>query len=107
MPYDDDNGKSRWREDDDWAVLFDRGARDLLTVSKFLQLTHAVHSIAGDRPPDKVGMSELASELGQRGLAGVPFDVVVRVLEATGPIAADSDPLANISLRQVKNLFGG
>jgi hypothetical protein len=107
MPYDDESIKSRWREDEDWAILYDRGSREILTVSKLLQLTHAVHSIAGDRPPDKISMSELASELGQRGLGSVPFDIVVRVLETTGPISADSDPLANINLRQVKNLLGG
>lgn len=103
MPYDDDSSSSRWREDDDWATLFERGT---LSASKIIVLVQSLHLIAGERSPDQVGMTELSTELAQRGLSSVPFDTVVRALDATGPVPADADPLSHITLRDVKYILG-
>src|SRR5262249_24758796 len=108
MPYDDDGSSiMRFRDFEDLAILLERylGVPENITASRLIALTRAVHTIAGERKADEVSLDELAHGLRQRGLGTVPFETVVRVLEATDPIGAQEDPLEQITLRQVHGII--
>jgi hypothetical protein len=102
MAYDDDSSFGRFRDLEDMATVLDRflSTPENLTIGRLISLTDVLH-----RWRDKNDFQELAKLLKERGLAGVPFNTVIAIHEATSEIDADEDVLAHITLRQAQRFI--
>jgi hypothetical protein len=106
VPYDDEGSLPDFTQFEDLAALLQRvlGGAEQVSAGRLISLVQSVHAIMGDRGAADVGMEELAHELRVRGLGNVPFQTVVGVLNAAGPVSADADVLQHVTLRDVQRI---
>lgn len=106
MAYDDESSLWDFRDLESLAAILERylNAPENITVIRLLALTRATHELTGGQEAERVGLSELAAGLREKGLAGVPFDTVARVMEAVSKVDAEEDVLAHVSLRDLQRI---
>jgi hypothetical protein len=107
MPYDDDGSLLRFRDFEDLAIVLERYllAPENLTVARVLPLTQAVHVIAAGRGPERLEFQALTHGLRLRGIATIPFDTVIRVVEVVSRIPAEKDALAHVTPRDLQRII--
>jgi hypothetical protein len=106
MPYDEDLSSYRFRDLEDLASSAERflSTPENMTIVRLGSLVQAVHAILAGRPSEKVGMGELAQGLRQRGLAGVPFNTVLRTMEVVSGADPKGDVLSHVTLRDAQRI---